>query len=519
MAVVDEGGGGPTLDPKAKHYERQLFKVFSSSTSTIWLTQDDWKGAKTQVENLAKDVGRVRTELEAPADGSRGWTGPAAQAALSTLEKLGTTLDGHAARLGEVDTSLGQVYKAINDAKSGWYSEVASISTHVDPADHRRLPAPSLPTPHNTAASRAPSPGAAAGAEDAKWEQRNQAAKRVLDQLAADTQTATATMPIDSKSDTETPYSDPGPGGGGGDYPTGTTTPSTSGGYEGAVRPTFTGGLVSVDHTTTNTGDNDDPIVVQPEPEPEPEVTIGDPEPPEPDRDLDLDPDLDPISSDGDVTGTVGNGPTGGPTTAGSQAMGGGGGGGGGSMGGGGLAAGGLGAGAAGLGGLLRARGGLGGMGGGAVSNGGRGATSGGRPGGAAGGRGGAALTSGGARGGSQMVPGGGAQSRGGASGRGGSAVKGASGQGRYGVPKLDGTKGAGRNGGAAAGSGQASRSGGRGAPAKGASGRGGGVGAGSAGGSRKGDKAQTTDVDKLTHEDEDAWYDGTDESSPQVWD
>ena len=32
MVRIDEGGGGPTLNPKAKHYERELFKVFAVQT-------------------------------------------------------------------------------------------------------------------------------------------------------------------------------------------------------------------------------------------------------------------------------------------------------------------------------------------------------------------------------------------------------------------------------------------------------------------------------------------------------
>src|SRR5690349_14853455 len=97
--IADGGGGGPTLNPKAKHFERELFKVFAASTSTIWLTQEDWRGAKTQLENLAKDVQQVKSELQAPGDGGKGWQGPAAEAALSSLEKLSTTLDGHAAKV------------------------------------------------------------------------------------------------------------------------------------------------------------------------------------------------------------------------------------------------------------------------------------------------------------------------------------------------------------------------------------------------------------------------------------
>ena len=67
-------------------------------------------------------------------------------------------------------------------------------------------------------------------------------------------------------------------------------------------------------------------------------------------------------------------------------------------------------------------------------------------------------------------------------------------------------------------------QAGGRGAPGRGvagppgSAGRGGPVGAAGAGGARNGEKPTAADVDGLTHEDEDTWYDGTDESSPQVW-
>ena len=508
MAVIDGGGGGPTLNPKAKHFERQLFKVFSTSTSTIFLTQEDWRAAKTRLEDLAKDVQQVRTELQTPSDGGRGWQGSAAEAALASLEKLSTTLDGHATKVGEVDTSLGLVYQAINDAKAAWYSDVASISTYVDPADHTRLPAPYLPTAENREKYSVPDAEAAAAAEDALWEQRNQAAKRVLDQLGADTRTATGTMPIDTRNRSETPYSPSGPGPST-NYPTGTSTPSTSGGYQVGSY----GQPVYEIHPTDPGGDPGGEEIPIPNPEEPEEITIGDPEGPDPDHEL------DPISSDGDVTGTTDV--TGPPATGASSAAGGGGSG----LGVGSVAAGGVGAGAAGIGGILGGRGGgmFGGRGGSGVvpASGTQGRATG------AGGRGGSgssAVRSGGVGGrGAQVIPGGG-QGRAATSAR-GSAVKGASGSGRYGVPKLDGrgasavpVSGQGAKGGAR--SGAAGRSGpaGRGGAGAGAAGRGGAV-AGTAGtrGSR-GERDGVVDTDHLTHEDEETWFEGTEESSPQVW-
>ncbi|GGB70424.1 hypothetical protein [Knoellia flava] len=510
VLIADGGGGGPTLNPKAKHYERQLFKVFSSSTSTIFLTQEDWRAAKTKLDDLAKDVQQVRTELQAPSDGGKGWQGPAAEAALSSLEKLSTTLDGHASKIGDVDTSLGQVYQAISDAKAAWYSDVASISTYVDPADHTRLPAPYLPTAENREKYSVPDAEAAAAAEDALWEQRNQAAKKVLDQLGADTRTATGTMPIDTTQDKQAPYSPSGPGPST-NYPSGTSTPSTSGGYHvGAY-----GQPVYEIHPTGPGGDPGGEEIPIPNPEEPEEITIGDPEGPDPDPDHEL----DPISSDGDVTGSTGL--TGPPATGASSAAGGGGGG----VGVGSVAAGGVGAGAAGIGGILSGRaGGMFGSRGGAgvvpaAGAQGRATGAGGR-----GGTGSSAVRSGGVGGrGAQVIPGGG-QGRAATSAR-GSAVKGASGSGRYGVPKLDG-----RSNGVVPGSGQAAKGGARsgaagrnGPAARGGSGagRGGGV-AGTSGtaGSRgsRGERRGAHETDNLTHEDEETWFEGTEESSPQVW-
>lgn len=498
MVRIDDGGGGPTLNPKAKHYERELFKVFSVGTGSIYLTESDWKDAKKQLEDLSKDVKTVRSELEAPADGSKGWTGPAADAALSSLKKLSETLDTHAVEVGGVKLSLNQIYTAVTDAQASWYSEVSSISTYVNPDDHMRLPAPYAPTAENAEKYSVRDPDAAAAAEDALWEQRNQAAKKVLDQLGADTKDAKKAMPIEvSDDETDTPYTPQGstPGG---NYPTNTTTSSGN--------PTWTGGVVSVGNPGGTDGGGDPgpeyPPVIPP-------TTVHPVEPP-----VVIVPEetgLTPITSDGEVTGTTGypsttgsTGSTGLPSGSGSD------------FGGGSTAAGGIG-GAAGAAGLLGARRGGGFFGGG-------GGTSGATARGAAGasGRGamsGRAGSAGTARGGSSMVPGGGAQGRAGASGRGGAAgrassVKGASASGRYGVPKLDGKS----SGVAPAGAQQGGRAGARGA-GKGQGGRAGvAANAAARGGARKGDKDQIVDVDALTHEDEETWFEGTEESSPQVW-
>ncbi|MFC7489261.1 MULTISPECIES: WXG100 family type VII secretion target [unclassified Knoellia] len=506
MVRVDDGGGGPTLNPKAKHYERELFKVFGVQTGSIYLTQTDWQNAKKQLEGLAKDVRTVHGELAAPSDGSNGWSGPAAEAARASLEKLSSTLDTRAGEIGEVDTSLGQVYKAVSDAKAAWYAEVASISTYVDPDDHKRLPAPYLPTAENADKYSVRDPAAAAAAEDALWEQRNQAAKKVLDQLTVDTQSAKGTMPIDVKDDTQTPYDNRGPASTD-RTPGSAIQSSSSGGYiEGGHH---VGTILDPDGNGDGDSNDDPPVILTPNPV-DPEIVICGPDILDPDPvDTDV---FDPISSDGDVTGSTGvNTGTGPGGSQGSYPTGSGGGG----MGAGGLAAGGIG-GAAGLGGLLRRGGGLAGGGSSAVRGGAAGTRgSAARSGGAA--RGGSAVPGGAGRGGT-VVPGSGGGARGGASGR-TSAVKGATGSGRYGVPKLAGKGGPGV---VPAGGGQAGRgtgSGKGGARSGGQAGGRGAVGAAGGGGTRKGPKdGQSQDVDKLTHEDEETWFDGTEESSPQVW-
>ncbi len=496
MRDPDAPAPDPVLNAKAKHYERQLHKIFAVDTASIWLTWNDWKTAETQVTDLAKAVRTTKSSLQAPT-GDKPWSGPAADAAYTGLDRLSTSLDERSRELGDVKASLDTIYKAVNLAKEEFSSKVNSISTYVDPAAHQKLPA-GAPKP-DIDLYGVPDDAAIAAAEDAKWEERNQAAKVVLDSLGADTETASAKMPIDATSSSETPYSNNGPAAS--NTSSGTASQSsTSGGFLSGGHAVVTGQGNPVD-----TGDDDETVITQPPTEepvdPVVQICTGYPHM--------EDPVLDPISSDGPVTGSTGvptgTGPGGSTGTFPTGGTGGGG------VSGGGIAAGGLG-GVGGLAGMLGNRGG-GGM-----------FSSGGAARGGAGGNGarGSAMRAGavGRPGGAQVVPGGGgASARGGASGR-GSAVKGATGSGRYGVPKL------GNNGAVAGGGGQAGKGSGagKGAGTGKAGARGGGrsgaaMGAGGSGGGRKGDKkGQAEDVDKLTHEDEEKWFEGTEESSPQVW-
>ncbi|WP_353953280.1 hypothetical protein V6K52_07620 [Knoellia sp. S7-12] len=494
----------PVLNDKAKHYERELHKIFAVDTAAIWLTWDDWKTAETKVSALAKAVRTTKRSLQEPS-GEKGWSGPAADVAYDSLDRLSTSLDDRSREIADVKSSLDDVYKAVNLAKDEFNSKVNSISTWVDAGAHKKLPdgAP----PNASIDTYGVTDAAAVSAEeDKKWEERNQAAKAVLDALGADTQAASAKMPIDTTGDSETPYSNQGPAAN--NHTSGTASQSSSAGYISGGQAVVTGQLHPVDSNGNNGGDD----VIQHPPEPEDPVVIVCELPPDrlPDGE---DVGLDPISSDGPVTGTTGVTPGDGPSgSQGGYPSGGGG------VSAGGVAAGGIG-GAAGLGGLLRGR-----AGGGMLSSGGtpRGGASSARSNGAgargaAGGRPGAAV---GRPGGAQMVPGGGGTSaRGGSSAR-GSAVKGATSSGRYGVPKLGAGNGAVPAGGGQSGKGASKTTGTGKAGGRGGAGRGGAsMGAAAGGGGRKGDKKdQPQDVEKLTHEDEEAWFEGTEESSPQVW-
>lgn len=474
----------PTLnEAKAKHWEKQLHKAFFVRQGRLDRLQLEWDAAHTQLTSLAKDVGKAKESLESP-DTGKGWTGPAAQAAFTTMDNVKKGLNDRAKEVSEVQQSLKDMYDNVTLAQNAFISDLGAVqrgakNMHMDQDERDAI-------------------------DDAYWESRNKAAKRILDTLEERTQTALAKMPIDAQSSSETPYTDRGPA----------TTTRTSGtathtGDPGSAtnnsdgHPTGLIGTGTVGEPPHHTGlipvgPGENPTTVVPTEGPG--FTPGN---------------YDPISSDGDVTGTTGY-PTGtGPGGSQGSYPTGGQGGGTGGIGGGGVAAGGLG-GAAGLGGMLRSRGAGGGMfGSGGTPRGGASSARGGAP----GSRGQAFRTGGAGRGGTGMVPGGGGQARGGAASGRGSAVKGATGSGKYGVPKVGG-KGAG----VVPGSGQGAKAGGRGAAGKGAAasgkGRGGAaMGAAGRGGARKGqEKGQNEDVDKLTVEDEETWYDGTEESSPQVW-
>ncbi|MBM6399048.1 WXG100 family type VII secretion target [Phycicoccus sonneratiae] len=463
----DEGPVNPPLPADAGPNERRLYDIYGFSSGLVRMTADDWKNTADTVTGLASEVRDVIRKLQ---NADQPWSGPAAESAFGTLRTLAKQLDQRAGEITDVKKGLELAAEAADTARTAYSGQVRSISTSVDRSSYEH-PIPHIPD--GTRFDQASYDAAVAG----KREQREQAAGQVLSAFDGNIATAAKQMPVAAQQDAVTiDPSGGGGGGGGGNYPTG-GTPS-GGGY---VAPTGGGTWGTTPTEPPTTGPTDYVICtgyIPPEVDP---PVIVDPVDPDPGVDL-----------DGETTGTVTPGTPGSVDWAGTGP--------GGSSGGAGGIGGGTGAGAVGGGVLaggaaMLGKGLLGKMGAGALGGAGKGALFAGGSSGATG-RGAGAAGRAGAAGGagrSGLVAGGqgGAAGRG-SGGRGSGGVRGARGTGRYGVPKL-GENGRGARGGVAAGSG--------------------------AGGRGKKDKdGRPEDVDFLTHEDEETWFEGEDDATPPVW-
>ncbi|PKW28051.1 WXG100 family type VII secretion target [Phycicoccus duodecadis] len=383
------------------------------------------------------------------------WEGPAATAAYGTLHELAKALDSRAGEIEDIKKGLQDAATAGSTAMAAYSAQVRSISTDVDRTQYQ----PSGGGTFNVTGYEA--------AVDAKKAEREAAAQQVLATFNADMGSAAKQMPVEAPQDSV--MIDPTSGGGGGTPPGGGGGSTPSG---GSYTPP-NGTLVGVHHPeTTPPPQQQPPVVIHHPPVVDPPVSIGCPGPTDPDP---RGPELD-----GPTTGsTVAGGP--GSTGWAGTASGGGSASGPGLGGAGAMTAGGLLTGGVGMLGRALGRGGLGAAGrsgpvvAGSTGAAGRGATgSGARGAVGTGGRG-------------AVGAGGQGAGRGGRSG----GIRGAKTGGRYGVPKL------------------------------GEAGRGGrGVGAGGgAGGRGKGkDEQRPEDVDSLTHEDEETWFEGGDDATPPVW-
>jgi hypothetical protein len=491
MRPDDGGSSRPPLPEQAGPTERTLYDVYDFQTGIVDLTAADWATSAESVRGLSADVRGIVRALRGAPD---AWDGPAAEAAYQTLGKLADNLDVHAADIDRIEAGLKSAYDSVAVARTDYVTTVRSVSLDLDPGDYQRTPVrqPAQAEPDlSTVLDRAAYDQAVAGARAA----REQQAAAVLATFTDSMTTATKKLPVEPAQ--REPVRDGSTGGtggtggsgGGGTGPGGTpyapvgSGGGSGGGGGGGGNATGHATLPPTDGGGCDAADTDDPPRPLPEPGPQPEPgpwpPVTDPPPP-------------PVL-DGLVDGTTSPGARGGALPApGSTATGAGG------------ASASVGAGgtAAGMGGVL--------AGGGAAALMGRrgmpgGAAAGRLPGGAAAGRlpgsmvatssgggvagrGAGAGSSAAAR--SSVVAGGGGQ---GGAARGATGGRGAARTGRYGVPKL--------GGGAA----------GRGGPAV--------VGGGAAGGrGRAEDRKDPQDVDHLTSEDEETWFEGAEDATAPVW-
>ncbi len=478
MVQAHDGGGSgrPSLPGAAGPQERALYEIYDFQSGTVAYTASQWATTAEELTDLAASVRKVVSDLRRAPDGGEAWSGAAADAAYESLGRLATNLDRHAEDVTNIEGGLVAAGDAVTDARIAYATRVRTVDIDIEPSGYMTTtPPPPVGPPVPPRLDQ----GAYDQAVSAARAQREAEAASVMQTYENRMESAAKKLPVEPA---ESPVSDgryPSGGGGGGDYPGGGSTPGG-----GTWTPPGGGGA----------GTGRDPVPPQVQP------TGGGRDgdggttwfPP---RDTEQ---PDPVVLDGSGTGTLGPGGGGsGPlpgTTGPGAAPGGGLGAGGAAFGMGGMLAGG---GAA----ALMGRGGPGGPGGlGAAGRGGAGAS----------GRGGVVGvgTTGGAAG---RGSGSGAAGRGGTAGSPrSSVVAGGGGQ------AAAGRGGAGRGGGRAAG-----RTGRYGVPTLGArGGRAGGTGVAGAAGSRTGkhDEGEGPDVDHLTHEDEETWFEGAEQASPPVW-
>ncbi|MFQ6173361.1 hypothetical protein ACK8HX_17295 [Oryzobacter sp. R7] len=475
MVQAHDGGGGPPALPEgAGPYERALHEIYDFQAGIVDHTAEQWRTTSEEMGDLAADVRRVVRELQRAPDVGEVWDGPAAAAAYDALGKLASNLDRHAEDIKAIEGGLTAASDAVAVARTAYVLNVRPIDIDLDQGDYMRTPV--RPLGGSYPDGQVPDTEAYAAALAEAKRLREAEAKKVLDAYEGQMQTATRKLPVEPA---ESPVNTRTPGGGGGSGGTPVGGGSSGGTYVGPAGGRDDGGGRGGE--------------VEPPPtfDPPTVICIGLPEVPEPEP---VDPDPvrpDPVVVDGPGGGSLG--PAGGGAVSGTTGQGG-------SAGQSGLGSGGM---AAGIGGMA--------AGGGAAAllgRGGPGAAGAGRPGAAGAGRPGV-----------MGVTNSGAAARGsGAAGR--AAAGGAGGAGRSTVVAAGGQSAAGRGAAGGRGGGGA-RAGRYGVPQLGdRGGRGGVVAAAGTAGSRggKGEDRDEHDLDRLTHEDEETWFEGADDATPPVW-
>ena len=278
MVQVHDGGGSgrPDLPAQAGPNERTLYELYDFQTAIVAYTASQWKTTASEVTELSASVRRVVRELRNAPDGGEAWSGDAANAAYDSLGRLAANLDTHAEEIARIESGLTLAGDAVVDARTAYVTGVRSISLDVDEQDFMRTPfmqrtgpvAADLPATLDQRAYDA-------AVADAKA-QREAEALKVLRSFDGSMTEATKKLPVDPDDD---PVSGGGTPGGGGTGGTGGGGSTPSGG--GYVPPGGGGGPRGpgpgfVPFPPTDGGPDG------PRPEPDPEPTDPDPDVPRP---------------------------------------------------------------------------------------------------------------------------------------------------------------------------------------------------------------------------------------------
>ncbi len=229
MVMQHDGGGSgfPPLPADAGPTERALYEIYDFQTGIVSYTASQWKTTADEITDLASSVRQVVRELRRAPDGGEAWSGSAAEAAYESLGKLATNLDRHAEDILNIEAGLTAASDAVSDARSAYVTRVRTVDTDIDQAGYMTGPppppvGPPVPKTLDTAAYDQ--------AVSAARAQRESEAQSVMQAYDTRMETAAKKLPVEPA---ESPVSD-------GNYPSG---PGTPGGYPGGSQRRWRWGL------------------------------------------------------------------------------------------------------------------------------------------------------------------------------------------------------------------------------------------------------------------------------------
>ena len=142
MVQVHDGGGSgrPDLPAQAGPNERTLYDLYDFQTAIVSYTASQWKTTASDVTELSASVRRVVRELRNAPDGGQAWSGDAANAAYDSLGRLAANLDTHAEEIARIESGLTLAGDAVVDARTAYVTTVRTVSLDVDEQDFMRTP-------------------------------------------------------------------------------------------------------------------------------------------------------------------------------------------------------------------------------------------------------------------------------------------------------------------------------------------------------------------------------------------